>query len=117
MRDHTCTDECVPPTFRYQVSEGVTLAPGDRVTFLAELLGVLLHEDDGQFVGTLGRDFVGTYHGPHPSDRLTGWHLVSVPPIAVEPANDGCAELIHRARKANARLFVPVHGEQIAPCS
>jgi hypothetical protein len=116
MRDHTCTEDCTAMPFRYQLTDEVTVAVGDRVTFLAERLGVLLQEDDGQFVGTLGRDFVGIYHGPHPSPRLEGWHLVTVPPIAVEPANDGCAELIHHARKANARLFVPVHASQIAPC-
>lgn len=120
MKDHTCTDECVPPTFRYQVRPGMELTRGDRVRFLSERLGVLLYEDAGWFVGTLGRDFVGEFYGPHPSDRLAGWYLVTVPQRAVEPANEGSAELIQELVRQNgrdARLFVPVHAEQIEPAS
>lgn len=118
MRDHTCTDHCTPPTFRYQVSAELTLTVGQRVKFLTDQLGVLLGPDDGQFVGTLGRDFVGQFHGPHPSERLSDWLLVTVPLLAVEPGNDACAELIDQVRRTegrDARLYVPVHPSQIEP--
>lgn len=115
MHEHTCTDACTPMPFRYQVRDDLVLSPGDRVKFTSQRLGVLLDPDDGQFVGTLGLDFIGAYRGPHPAPRLEGWHLVTVPIRAVEPANDGCAELIEELRRAvpDGRLFVPVHPSQI----
>lgn len=93
---------------------------GTRVKYVNKEtnLGVMETPNDTKFIGTLGRDFVGIYEGPHDNPRLSDWHITTVAISAVEPANEYCDERIEeliREHGRQHRLYVVVHKGQIEP--
>lgn len=85
------------------------LKEGDRVRIVAALetkLGVMRHEEETRFVGSVPGMVEGTFRGMHPNERLSGWALVDVDAELVELAPGWTLEELGNPTS----LVVPVHG-------
>lgn len=72
------------------------MEPGTKIRYTADKLGVMVDPNDSRFIGTLGRDFTGTYVGPHDNPRLEQWHITKVPARCVEPGNEASIDEMER---------------------